>query len=58
MNNEKEMTSNAGETVVEDGYSRRPWHKPTVVRINISRTLGGGGSSVDGFGGTIPGNPT
>lgn len=47
-------TENAiDETVAEDGNTRRPWHKPTVTRINISRTLAGGGSATDAPIGTV-----
>lgn len=53
MKNEKnksvEMTSHAGETVAENDASYRPWHKPSVKRICIKRTLAGPDSRVDAF---------
>lgn len=58
MDNEKSsgaaMTSAAGETVAEDAVTRHPWQKPTVTRIDMKRTLVGGGSAPDGFDGTPP----
>lgn len=47
------MTSEAGEIVAGDEDTRRPWHKPPVTRIEMKRTLAGGGSFVDGFDNTI-----
>lgn len=51
MNNEKnksvEITSNAGETVAGDEAVHRPWHKPTVKRIDMKRTMFSLGSGAD-----------
>jgi hypothetical protein len=43
------MTSGSGDAMSEDTVCRHPWHKPTIARIEIKRTLDGGGSSPDGF---------
>ncbi len=58
MDNEKNkgvaMTSGTGKAVAGDSVTRRPWHKPTVMRIDLKRTMVGDGSAADGTGPTLP----
>lgn len=51
MNNEKSksivITFEAGKTVVGDEVARRPWHKPTIKRIDLQMTMFRLGSGTD-----------
>ena len=38
---------------IESGVQRKAWHRPVVTRIDIKRTMIGGGSQADGGIGTI-----
>ena len=53
MENEKDkstaMTSGKSGTVSQETVGRRPWHKPTVTRIDMKKTMAGFGSGTDGL---------
>ncbi|MCC6545287.1 MAG: hypothetical protein IT392_12455 [Nitrospirae bacterium] len=52
MENEKDkstaITSEKSGTVSPDTDDRRPWHKPSVTRIDMKKTLLGSNSNSDG----------
>lgn len=58
MENEKDkstaMTSENNRTVSPDAAERRPWHKPTITRIDMKKTLSGEASGADGVVSTAP----
>ena len=51
MENEKNkgtaMTSEKSGTVSQEMVGRRPWHKPTVTRIDLKKTMSNAGSGGD-----------